>query len=395
MSGVGGALSSLFGGQSSYQSNIAAPDQNLFKDRDQATNRIMLQNALAQSQGPQAPTVGYHGAQGADMGQQDQSRGLQLNLANQLQQQAAGQGPSLAGQQLQQGLQQQLLQQRAQAASMGGDVNPFLAQRQLGDQAAQAQQATNAQMAMARTQEQMNAQGALAGLSGQLRGQDQNLAQMQQQFGLQNAQLYQQSDLANQGARLQQQGINNQASQYAMSNLLGQSAQEQQAGIAYANALGQRDMANNQINAGIAGQNAQSANAYGTAIFGGLAQGGSAALGGLALGGGGGALKSDERAKTNVDRAGVDKDMQEFLSALDPASYDYKQPEKDGAGRHWSVMAQSAAKTAAGRSFVEETPEGLALDTRKATGVALTALAHLHRRQDKLESLAQKALRRG
>jgi hypothetical protein len=87
--------------------------------------------------------------------------------------------------------------------------------------------------------------------------------------------------------------------------------------------------------------------------------------------------------------------MQEFLSALDPASYDYKQPEKDGAGRHWSVMAQSAAKTAAGRSFVEETPEGLALDTRKATGVALTALAHLHRRQDKLESLAQKALRRG
>jgi hypothetical protein len=86
--------------------------------------------------------------------------------------------------------------------------------------------------------------------------------------------------------------------------------------------------------------------------------------------------------------------MRDFLTALDPASYDYKNPQH-GQGRHWSIMAQSAAKTAAGRSFVEQTPEGLALDTRKATGVALAALSHLHRRQEKLESLAQKALHRG
>jgi hypothetical protein len=103
---------------------------------------------------------------------------------------------------------------------------------------------------------------------------------------------------------------------------------------------------------------------------------------------------SDERLKTNVDRGHVDAEMRDFLTALDPASYDYKQASH-GEGRHWSVMAQSAAKSAAGRSFVQETPEGLALDTRKATGVALAALSHLHRRQDKLETLAQKALRRG
>jgi hypothetical protein len=322
-------------------------------------------------------------------GAQDQSRGMQLNLASQLAQQAAGQGPSLAGQQLQQGLQQSLLQQRAQAASMGGDVNPFLAQRQLAAQGAQAQQATNAQMAMARTQEQMNAQGMLGGLTGQIRGQDQGLAGMQQQGGFQNAQMQQQAALANQGASLQQQGLSNQAQQFAMGNMLGLSQQQQQANMAYAGMQNQTDLTNSQINAGVAGQNAANANGYGAAIFGGAAQGLSAYLGRPAT-------ASDERVKEHVDRGSVDDDMREFLATLDPASYDYKNPEKHGQGRHWSVMAQSAEKSRAGRSFVIEAPDGVKmLDTGKATGVALAALSHLHRRQDKLESLAQKALRRG
>jgi hypothetical protein len=193
----------------------------------------MLQGALGSSQGA-APIAQAASGSNVALNDQYQSRGLQMNLANQLAQQAVGQGPSLAGQQLQQGLQQQLLQQRAQAASMGGDVNPFLAQRQLADQGAQAQQATNAQMAMARTQEQMNAQGALGGLTGQLRGQDLGNIGQQQQYGIQNAQLQQQANLANQGANLQQQNINNQASQYAMSGLLGLSSQQMQGNLAYA-----------------------------------------------------------------------------------------------------------------------------------------------------------------
>src|SRR3954470_17659829 len=127
---------------------------------------------------------------------------------------------------------------------MGGDVNPFLAQRQLSDQGAQAQQATNAQMAMARTQEQMNAQGALGGLTGQMRGMDQNVAAMAQQSAVNNAQLYQ-----------QQQQINNQAAQYAMSGLTGLSAQQLQANMGYAGMQNQTDLANNQVNAGVAGQN--------------------------------------------------------------------------------------------------------------------------------------------
>lgn len=357
--GVGGFLSGIMGGQSDYQSNVQGPDRSLFQAPDQTANRNMLQGAMNASN-----NLAGHFNAGP---QQEQTRGMQMNLANQLQQQAAGQGPSVAGMQLQQGLQQQLMQQRAQAASMGGDVNPYLAQRQLAEQGAQAAQATNAQAAMARTQEQMNAQGALGGLTGQMRGQDLGVAGMGQQHALANAQMGQQ------------------ARQFGMEGMMGLSGQQLQANMGYAGMQNQTDLANNQINAGIAGQNAASANAFGTAI-----------LGGLSSGLGAGLMKSDERAKTNVDREGVDNDMREFLQALDPASYDYKQPEKDGAGRHWSVMAQSAAKSAAGRSFVTPTPDGqLGLDTRKATGVALTALAHLHRRQDKLESLAQRALRRG
>jgi hypothetical protein len=357
--GVGGFLSGVFGGQSDYQANVQGPDKSLFQSPDQVTNRQMLQGAMS---GTNQLAGGFNAGP-----QQEQTRGLQMNLANQLQQQAAGQGPSVAGMQLQQGLQQQLMQQRAQAASMGGDVNPYLAQRQLAEQGAQAAQATNAQAAMARTQEQMNAQGALGGLTSGMRGQDLNVAGMNQQQALANAQLGQQ------------------ARQFGMQGLMGLSGQQLQANMALAGMQNQTDLANTQINAGIASQNAQSANGFGTAI-----------LGGLSSGLGAGIMKSDERAKTNVDRGGVDEDMRDFLQALDPASYDYKQPEKDGGGRHWSVMAQSAAKTPAGRSFVVNTPDGqLGLDTRKATGVALTALAHLNKRQDKLESLAQKALRRG
>jgi hypothetical protein len=365
--GIGGALSDIFGGQSDYRSNVQGPDRSLFYAPDQHDNRVMMQRAL-NSSGVTAPQLGFNAG-----AQQEQSRDMQMSLANQLQQQAAGQGPSVAGQQLQQGLQQQLLQQRAQAASMGGDVNPFLAQRQLSDQGAQAQQATNAQMAMARTQEQMNAQGALGGLTGQMRGMDQNVAAMAQQSAVNNAQLYQ-----------QQQQINNQAAQYAMSGLTGLSAQQLQANMGYAGMQNQTDLANNQVNAGVAGQNAANANAYGAALVGGAAQGLSAKL------------ASDERVKEHVERNSVDSDMREFLAALDPASYDYKVPEKHGEGRHWSVMAQSAEKSRAGRSFVFDAPDGVKmLDTRKATGVALAALSHLHRRQDKLETLAQKALRRG
>jgi hypothetical protein len=378
--GIGGFLSDTFGGSNDYQSQIKGPDPSLFQSPDQQANKNMLQGALGSSQGA-APIAQAASGPNVALNDQYQSRGMQMNLANQLAQQAVGQGPSLAGQQLQQGLQQQLLQQRAQAASMGGDVNPFLAQRQLADQGAQAQQATNAQMAMARTQEQMNAQGALGGLTGQLRGQDLGNIGQQQQYGIQNAQLQQQANLANQGANLQQQNINNQASQYAMSGLLGLSSQQMQGNLAYAGMDQQSQLARDQINAGVAQGNAASAGKYGGAVFGGLMQGAAA-------------LASDERLKTNIDRGHVDAEMRDFLTALDPASYDYKQASH-GEGRHWSVMAQSAAKSAAGRSFVQETPEGLALDTRKATGVALAALSHLHRRQDKLETLAQKALRRG
>lgn len=272
MGSIGAGLSGFFGGQNNYTSNAQAASQNLFIDPNQAQDTAMLQKMRAQN--GQTPT-----AQAAQMGylapsltQDAQSRGQQNMLAGQLAQTAAGQGPSVASLQLQQGLQQQLAQQQAAAASMTGDANPFLAQRQAQQLGAQAMQQTNAAAAQARIQEQLNAQNNLGSLLGTMRGQDQssafNTAQMQQNAAQTNAQLAQQTALSNQQASLQQQQINNQNQQFAAQGLLNISSQAMQGNEDYAKSLNDMNQFNNLINSGVAQQNAQTAGGYGSKILG-------------------------------------------------------------------------------------------------------------------------------
>jgi hypothetical protein len=105
---------------------------------------------------------------------------MTADAANMYKQMALGNGPSLAGLQLQQGLQQAQAQQASMAAgARGGGAN--LAAMQLGGASMAGQQAAvaNQQAAMMKQQEQLagmqgygGLSGQYGGLAGQMRGQD-------------------------------------------------------------------------------------------------------------------------------------------------------------------------------------------------------------------------------
>jgi hypothetical protein len=171
--------------------------------------------------------------------EQNQFRQAQGGLASQLQDQAAGKGPSLATGQLKEATDRTLAQQAGLAASQGGDS--ALAKRQLGMQAAQANQQTARDAAQMRIQEQQGARQQLAGLSGQAREQDIGYANAQ-------AQLAQQANLAN------AQAFNQRAMQ--------QAGLTQQAGLFSAGALNERQMQQAAMNAQLAQANQAAGNQF-------------------------------------------------------------------------------------------------------------------------------------
>lgn len=115
--------------------------------------------------------------------QANQTAQGQNQLAQMLFQQAQGQGPSIAQNQLKQATDQNIQQNASLLASQHG-INPALAARQiLQNQAAQGQQAAG-QAATLRAQEQLGAQGTLGNVLGTQRGQDLGQALGQTQAGL-------------------------------------------------------------------------------------------------------------------------------------------------------------------------------------------------------------------
>jgi hypothetical protein len=110
-------------------------------------------------------------------------RQYQLGLAQQLQAQARGEGPSLAQMQLAQATDRSL-QQALGAARSGLGSNPALAARTAALQASGTMGNAASQSAMLRLQEQQDAQRALAGLSGQARGMDLDTASTRAGLGM-------------------------------------------------------------------------------------------------------------------------------------------------------------------------------------------------------------------
>lgn len=177
--------------------------------------RGYLQNQLGGVGQRQAPQVG---TTQVNQDQANQFRGQQMSLAQQLAGVASGQqmgaGELATRRQFQQGLAAQL----AQAQSARGYAAPLAAReaaRGVGnmtvDAAGQSQQAA--------LQDQMQSRGLLAQLVGQGREQDLGVAG-------QNAQMSQQSQLANQAAKLQQMGMNDAAIAQYLGQMYGIDATE-------------------------------------------------------------------------------------------------------------------------------------------------------------------------
>lgn len=217
---------------------------------------------------PNAPT--YDWSKETDYeNQQNDSRGQQNALASQLQQQANGNGPSVAAHQMRLGQNAAMQQTNAQAASAGGgSLNRMLAQKGAIDANAQTNQQIAGQAGMAKAQEQLNAQGALGNLLGQTRQQDIGMAQLQS------------NDVLGVGSNINQ------------ANGIQAAAQE--------------------------GQDSNRSNMLG-------------AIGGAGAGVGSIAMMSDKRLKTDIRRSS-NSDLDDLLRDLQPTDYTYKDGSGDRTG---------------------------------------------------------------
>lgn len=423
---AGAAVGTIFGGggdsgllgTGQYSSKVADPNRKDYLETKQQDERTReMEAALKASQKFKDPSAKINQAP------QDQFRSQQMGLAQALQQQAAGQGPSLAGAQFAQARDAGIAQQMALAASARGQ-NAALGQRQVAQQAASMNQQAARDAGTARIQEQLAARDQLSGVLQQGRGQDIGLATSQAELQLQSA--------------LEAQKIRNQAQQYYQGQLMADAASDRQALMDY-----------NQLKVqGSMSQNSTQAGAYDAAAKnrGGLVGGAGAAIAtlsdenektglkpidtkdkekstfqkaagafaeasskkdetphqsagkglgmaiGKALGMGkeaapaAAAAASDKAGKKDVKSG--DSKARSFLDALKAYEYEYKDPSKPGAGegKFISPMAQDLEKTELGAQAVMDTPEGKMVDYGKLGGAMLASQTMLNERLNTLEA---------
>jgi hypothetical protein len=252
-----GALGGLFGGDNSARNATAAKgsaiadslgngyqyDQGAFQDQNVNYWDQLYKNNISNAQNRGAPQVGLD----------NPFRNAQMGALDYYQKAAEGKVPSIAEQQMRQGLDQAQRSGMATALSQRG-ISPGMAARLGGQQAGNMAVQTNQDAATARLAETQAARQALAQLSGMGRGQDINVQQGNQQAQLsqtglndafmnnqmqqgmnygqqqvQNAMAYQQAQAQQQELARQQQlawyqslyGGQNQAAQGSQTNMLG------------------------------------------------------------------------------------------------------------------------------------------------------------------------------
>ena len=385
------------GGNNNPGFMVGAPtvDPGAFTDPNAAHNNAIINKRMhnaadapmTQIQGPGAFRTG------SGMGASNQFRNSQLSLVEQLQQRAAGQGPTVAGAQMDAGMEQSIAAANAAAVSNRGG-NPALAQRIVQQQAAQQQQATAQQAGIAAMQEQQGAQQLLSGTLDTARGAD--VTTRGQTLDARVAARGQDTQTAIAQGQLsveQETQRNNLVQQYTQMGI----------DVDQAQFLAQQEMERMRIEAEMAaaGVNAQTYQTeYGAdaavdaARYGANAQREGSMWG--AIGAGVGAavgMGSDENMKKNIDYDAADPALHAMLDALEPAEYEYKDPDKPlrGHGKHLSVMAQQLLKSEAGSRLVTDTPEGLVVDYGKGFGVRLASEAHLHKRLKELEASTRRS----
>ena len=105
------------------------------------------------------------------------------------------------------------------------------------------------------------------------------------------------------------------------------------------------------------------------------------------------AAMSDERLKENIEDSDIS--IRQFLNALNPKKYDYKQAGKSilhknklikmNPGKHVSVMAQDLEKTEIGKQMVADTPQGKVVDYAQGLAALFASIANVNKRVNKLE----------
>ncbi|NJN94481.1 MAG: tail fiber domain-containing protein [Anaerolineales bacterium] len=338
---------------------------------------------------------------------ENQFRTAQMDLVAKLQAQANGQGPSLAQNQLNQATSQTLNNALALQAAQRGMGSALAGRNLLNAQSSALQQAAG-QSADVRLQEQMAAQGLLANVLTQGRGQDQAVdieqARQNQAAILAQAGFDTQLSMADLSAQLQTQAGLDQMTQFLLTQGFNQNEAERKAReFAAQLALQERQ---GFLNASIQGEQLAQQDENADRDFAAkLVGAGSSTVGGAL------AVASDMRLKTNIQKVqngplGVlsqnvnkllsDKEekkekeekpsIENMLKKLKAYRYEYKDGEKHGEGKQFGVMAQDLEKTPEGKSMVKETKDGKMVDVGKLANAAMASVVSMHEKQEALES---------
>lgn len=339
----------IFGGDATK--GIDTKPQNY----DKVTSQLGQIAASAQGRAaPQAQAYQMGPAVQLAGGPQDQARQGQMGVANRLgaiaSGQQAGAGELAVNRQVGQAAAQQVA-----AARMARGANAALAARGAARNMADIGLGGAGAAAQAQMQDQQNANAQLGSVYDSMRGQDigfagQN-AQLGQQALLQQAAMGQQTALANLQAQLAQRGMNDQQQIAAMGQMLGWDQAKINAELA---------------KAGIA--------ATDKGILPGLLSAGGAI---------GAAAASDERLKTGV-RDGSDA-ARKALAGMRAVTFDYRDPEKHGAGNQLGIIAQDLEKAGLGHAVID-TPEGKMVHGAKLATAIAAMLPGLDQRLSALEA---------
>jgi hypothetical protein len=359
-----------------------------------------------------------------DGAQQNQARGYQGVAAGSYMDTLRGRNPSLAQMQLQQGLAQSNAAASGMAAgARGGGANLAAAQRNAMRQQGLNQSNFNQQAGMLRAHEIAQAQAGLAGVGGQMRGQDigwqgmqaqnelgqrtlnqnaaqgwERLAQSPEQAQLQASAAYEREQRdAEEEARKRRYDMEKTNTGYeredtkgvldTIGKMFGMSdikSKENISDVGVSDLYGQNPYA--RKDSGLEEFNPYDGNAKAA----GEKSGGMFDISSMMGGGGGGGMSgmfsfSDERTKEGTGVMSK-RALSDFAEKLDPKSYNYKF-DAPGEPRRVGVMAQDMEKSAAGKSAVFEEPKtGLkAIDINRGLSLALASVASLHDEVAKLK----------
>jgi hypothetical protein len=192
-----------------------------------------LANYDAAAQAARNYQAAYQQNYNAALAQGQGARGYQDAAAQSYLGTLNGTQPSLAQLQLQQGMRAGMAQQASMAAgARGGGANLAAAQLAGASNAGQIAAGTNQQAAMLRAQEYANAQAGLAGVGGQMRGQDYQAGGLAQQ----GQNMYLTAEQAQEAMR-QKQRLGELAAQAGLEAKQGDLTTEQQNGFARAEGI--------------------------------------------------------------------------------------------------------------------------------------------------------------